>query len=152
MDRRLTKEQVQRKERLANRWGFLEEEADAYTVVTRGMEVVYVNAAARALLPPEWFGYRCWELFPVGEENCASRCLAVRAVSHADETVYCEETVCDRDGTPIPLGIAVVPMGTPGEDGEKAVLLHRPKPPRVADKLFRRELLEQAKILRELCD
>ncbi len=145
---RLTRRRV----RLAYRWRFLEDERDACSVVTRRMEVVYLNAAARALVPSEWFGSRCWEVFPVGDESCAARCAAVSAVSKADELIYCEETLHAADGSPIPLGVAVIPLHSAVLEGERALLLLRPKTHgRSADR-FRRDLLEEAGRLLSFCD
>ena len=138
-------------ERLARRWRFLESERDACCVVTRRMAVVYVNTAARPFVPLGWFGGRCWEIFPVGKKSCASRCPAVRAVSDADEIVYCEETLYSPAGSPISLGVAVIPVRVSGADGERAILLLRPKSAATSEELFQQEILERAMNLSTLC-
>lgn len=128
-------------------WNFLEEEADACAVVTRRMEVIFLNPAARRLVPRRWFGCRCWEIFPVGDESCAARCPAVRAVSRGSEIIYCEETLFPRGGEPVPVGVAVIPVAGSPEDGQRAVLLIRPKPAGAAGQDFRGELLARAEAL-----
>ncbi len=149
---KMTEERLQHQRRMASRWGFLEAERDACSVVTRQMVVVYLNEAARSLVPPEWFGRRCWDVFPVGEENCASGCAAVAAVSKADDIVYCEETIHAADGSPLRLGLAVIPLRAAARMGERAILLLRPKAPDMADENFRTKLLERAADLRASCD
>ncbi|MBI4585529.1 MAG: Crp/Fnr family transcriptional regulator [Planctomycetes bacterium] len=116
-------------------------------MVTKRMELLYLNAAARSLARARWFGKRCWEVFPGGDKRCASRCPAVRAAASGRESIYCEETVYSHDGSPIERGVAAVPFLTKGENGERALLLFRPKEEGKSDKAFRNELLEHARIL-----
>ncbi len=135
---------------MSRRWGFLEREPDACSVVTWRMEVVYLNAAARSLVSPGWFGCRCWEVFPVGDSTCAARCPAVKAIHEGNEIVYCEETLYPGKGTSVTVGVAVIPLGKKVREGD-AVLLIRPKIPGRSEEVFRRSLLERADELRELC-
>ena len=130
------------------RWSFLEEESDGCCVVTRRMELVYLNAVARSLVPGDFLGRRCWEVFPVGDQACASRCPAVRAVSkaEADAIVYCEETLHVAGG-PVTLGVAVIPLQMAQEGRERGLLLLRPKTAGSSDEAFRQELLEHARRL-----
>lgn len=151
-DPKMTEERLLRQRRMASRWGFLEAERDACSVVTRQMVVVYLNEVARSLVPPGWFGRRCWDVFPVGEESCASRCAAVAAVSNADDIVYCEEIIYAAEGAPLHLGVAVIPLRVAPPAEERAVLLLRPKAPEMADENFRSKLLERAAELRASCD
>ena len=65
------------------RWGFLEEESDPCLVVSERMEFVYVNRAARAWLPDQWFGKRCFEVLPVVDEACAFHCPKMDVVQEA---------------------------------------------------------------------
>ncbi len=141
----------EREQQLASRWHFLEQAGDACAVVTRRMEVLYLNAAARVLVPSEWFGRRCWEVFPVAEEGCAARCPAIRAVSNAEDIAYCEETLVAPDGITQNLGVAVIPLRIAGAEGEQAILLLRPKAPGEPEDILRRELLRRAAVLRGLC-
>lgn len=115
------------------RWGFLDDEPDACCVLTRRMEVIYLNAAARALVPgfeegSAWFGQRCWDVFPA-REGCATGCPAVQSVARGTirEIEYCEESVYPEDGTPIVLDVAIVPLTAVRHDGGAAVLVLRPK-------------------------
>jgi hypothetical protein len=135
------------KTRITNRWSFLDQEQDPCGVVSQDMEVLYLNAAACLLIPADWFGRRCWQAFPVQDARCASRCLAVWAVGHSDEIVYCEETIYPGSGGPILVGVAVTPLGNKQADGEQAILLLRPKPADSAGDDFKRVLLEDAKRL-----
>ncbi len=130
------------------RWSFLEEESDACCVVTRRMELVYLNATARSLVRADFFGRRCWEVFPVGGGACAARCPAVRAVSQADAIVYCEETV-QVAGQPVTLGVAVIPLRTAPAEPDRGLLLLRPKTAGRSDETFRDELLAYARRLME---
>ncbi len=50
-------------------WNFLEDERDPCIVVSERMELVYINGAAQQLVPQEWFGKRCFEVFPVVDET-----------------------------------------------------------------------------------
>ena len=152
MDQRLTSRASEHKEQLSLRWGFLEKQFDACSVVTRRMEVIYLNAAARSLLPPKWFGRRCWEVFPVGDRVCAPRCPAILAVSKPQGITYCEETFYGRDGSPVPLGVAVIPLRVLPGGGGRAILLLRRNAPDIARDVFQRELLEQAGKLRAFCE
>ena len=142
----------EREQQLASRWHFLEQAEDVCVVVSRRMEVLYLNAAARVLVPSVWFGRRCWEVFPVKGERCAARCPAIRAVSNAEDIVYCEETLFAPAGITQSLGVAVIPLRIAGAEGEQAILLLRPKPPGEPEEIFRRGLLNRAAILRGLCD
>jgi hypothetical protein len=51
----------------------------------------------------------------------------------------------------VSLGVAVIPLGVVGPDGEQAVLLLRPKPADASDGAFRGRLLADARCLRSLC-
>ena len=77
----------------ALRWNFLEDEADACIVVSGRMELVYVNGAAKTLIPDAWFGKRCFEVLPVVDETCAFHCPKIAAVNESPDVVYCEEAV-----------------------------------------------------------
>ncbi|MFV1995059.1 MAG: hypothetical protein ACC661_06450 [Verrucomicrobiales bacterium] len=129
---------------LAARWGFLEEEPEPCAVVSATMELLYLNRAARPLVPPCWQGRRCWQAFPVGERSCASRCPAVKAVAHSKDIVYCEEQLFPPDGQPIALGVAAIPLERALSHGEKALLLFRPKGPQKETSAFRQNLTEKA--------
>lgn len=138
------------KTRITNRWSFLDQEHDPCSVVSQHMEVLYLNAAARLIIPADWFGLRCWQAFPVHDDRCASRCLAVWAVGHSNEIVYCEETIYPGSGVPLMIGVAVTPLGNMQADGEQAILLLRPKPADAAEDAFKRVLLEDARRLQSL--
>lgn len=131
------------------RWSFLEEVPDACSVVSRRMELLYLNATARSLVSPDWFGSRCWQVFPVEDGSCASRCPAVRAVNRSEDIVYCEETIYPDEAL-VTLGVAVIPLGTTHEHGERSILLLRPKRAGICEDAFRRELLEDAEHLSAL--
>lgn len=135
------------KTRISNRWSFLDQQSDPCCVVSQRMEVLHVNAAARPLIPEDWFGRRCWQAFPVQDNRCASSCPAVWAVSHSDEIVYCEETIYPGGGEPVTVGVAVTPLGNTQADGEQSILLLRPKPADSPGDAFQRALLEDARRL-----
>ena len=108
------------------RWGFLEENADACAVVSDRMELVYLNEPARALVPKEWFGRRCFEILPTANDLCAFNCPTVAAVHDAHEILYCEEVLKAPDGSTEKLGVAVIPLVGMSGDEARAVLLMRP--------------------------
>lgn len=109
------------------RWGFLEENGDACAVVSDRMELVYLNAPARALVPEEWFGRRCFEIFPTANDVCAFKCPTITAVHEASEILYCEEVLRAPDASIRELGVAVIPLAGVSGDEARALLLLRPK-------------------------
>jgi hypothetical protein len=112
------------------------------------MELVYMNAAARQLLPARaWFGKRCFEVLPIGDELCALHCQTMKAVNESREVVYCEETLCLGNGAPTVLGAGLIPLG-PGEDHARAVFMLRGKEGSGAGNAFEAQLLTDAKSLR----
>lgn len=134
---------------LRARWRFLEAEKDACCVVTRRMEVVYLNEAARSLVPEPWFGSRCWEVFPVGEGACAGRCPAVRWVAASAADGYCEE-VLSVHGRPLVLGVAVLLLQR-RESPERSLLVLRPRGEEDPEG-FRERLLADGRRLRARAD
>lgn len=109
------------------RWGFLEETGDACAVVSDRMELVYLNEPARALVPEEWFGRRCFEVMPTANDVCAFNCPTVAAVHDSHEILYCEEVLKTTDGSTRKLGVAVIPLLGMSGDEARAVLVLRPK-------------------------
>lgn len=109
------------------RWGFLEENGDACAVVSDRMELVYLNGPARALVPEEWFGRRCFEVLPTANDVCAFHCPTVAAVHDSHEILYCDEVLKTEDGKTRELGVAVIPLLGMSGDEARAVLLMRPK-------------------------
>ena len=118
------------------RWGFLEESTDACAVVSDRMELVYLNEPARALVPEEWFGRRCFEILPTANDLCAFNCPTVAAVHDSHEILYCEEVLKAPDGTTRGLGVAVIPLLGMSGDEARAVLVMRPKADGVEDALL----------------
>ena len=118
------------------RWGFLEENTDACAVVSDRMELVYLNEPARALVPEEWFGRRCFEILPTANDLCAFNCPTVAAVHDAHEILYCEEVLKSPDGSTRQLGVAVVPLLGMSGDEARAVLLMRPQAEGTEDELL----------------
>lgn len=138
------------KTRISNRWSFLDQELDPCGVVSQHMEVLYLNAAARLIIPADWFGRRCWQAFPVLDARCASSCMAVWAVGHSNEILYCEETIYPGSGAPVRIGVAVTPLENMQADGEQSILLLRPKPAESEGDAFKLVLLEDARRLQSL--
>ena len=137
------------REETALRWCFLEDERDACVVVSERMELVYVNAPARALVPGEWFGKRCFEVLPVVDETCAFHCPKIRAVREAPDVVYCEETVCSGVQDCVVLGVGLIPLGPGSNDRARAVLLLRGKEEGGEESAFRAQLLQDAQGVRK---
>ncbi len=113
-------------EESALRWGFLEQETDACAVVSDRMELAYMNEPARRLVPLDWFGRRCFEVFPTANDLCAIGCPTRTAVHEAHDILYCEE-VLKGDGVSRELGVAVVPLEGASHDEARALLLLKPK-------------------------
>jgi hypothetical protein len=131
----------------ALRWGFLEDDPNACAVVSDRMELVYMNGPARRLVSRDWFGRRCFEIFPTANDVCAFHCPTIHAVHEAQEVLYCEETLREPDGPPRELGVAVIPLqGLQGSnhDEARALLVLRPK-----TEVSKEDLLAQARRLRE---
>ena len=111
----------------AARWHWLEDEPDACVVVSERMELVYLNAVGRALVPDGWFGKRCFEVLPVVDETCAFHCPKIRDVNESHDIVYCEEIVRSVGASQDTFGIGLIPLGPRGDDRAHAVLLMRRK-------------------------
>ena len=134
-------------DRAALRWTRLEDERGACVVVSDRMELVYVNAAARALVAGEWFGRHCFEVLPIVDEACAFHCPKIRAVNESVDVVYCEETVLLGDNDRRVFGVGLIPLAPSRDDHARAVLLLRPKEESIEDNAFRAQLLADAKSL-----
>lgn len=120
----------------ALRWGFLEEDPDACAVVSDRMELVYMNAPARALVSRDWFGRRCFEIFPTANDLCAFHCKTMTAVHEAQDILYCEENLRSPAGTARELGVAVLPLQGMSRDEARALLLLRPKETTTTEELL----------------
>ena len=131
----------------AVRWSRLADEREACVVVSDRMELVYINTAARELVPGEWFGKRCFEVLPIGDEVCAFHCQKIRAVNESGDVVYCEETVLAGNNERRVFGVGLIPLGPDSDDHARAVLLLRAKGQSVEEGPFRAQLLADAKSL-----
>ena len=126
-------------------WSFLEDQPVACGVITQRMEVVYLNEAARSLAAPEWFGSRCWQVFPVEDPSCASSCRVPKAISDATEITYCEEQLRPDAQPSITVGVAVIPWRGEHEDDLHGILLLQARPPGTEAVAFRKQLLGRAR-------
>jgi len=131
----------------ALRWSSLEAEREACVVVSDRMELVYINTAARELVPGEWFGKRCFEVLPTVDKACAFHCPKIRAVNESVEVVYCEETVRVGHDDQRVFGVGLIPLGPAGGDRARAILLLRAKDPSVEDNAFQTQLITDATTL-----
>ncbi len=131
----------------AVRWSRLADEREACVVVSNRMELVYINTAARELVPGEWFGKRCFEVLPIVDEACAFHCQKIRAVNESADVVYCEETVFAGNNERRVFGVGLIPLGPGSDDHARAVLLLRAKGESVEEGAFRAQLLADAKSL-----
>ena len=137
----------QLQDKTALRWSRLEDEREACVVVSDRMELVYINTAARELVPGEWFGRRCFEVLPIVDEACAFHCPKIRAVNESVDVVYCEETVFVGKSDRRVFGVGLIPLGPGSDDHARAVLLLRAKGASVEESTFRAQLLTDAKSL-----
>lgn len=126
------------------RWCFLEDEPGACVVVSERMELIYINDAARGLVPGEWFGKRCFEVLPIVDEACAFHCPKIRAVSESVGVVYCEERVGSGAQDSVVFGVGLIPLGPESRDRARAVLVMLPKPESAEEGEFRARLLGDA--------
>ena len=117
------------KDETALQWSFLDDEQDPCIVVSERMELVYVNTAAQELVPSEWFGKRCFEVFPVADQTCAFHCPKIDAVNDATDVTslvaYCEETLYTSNLDRVVLGVGLVPLGPARTDRARAVFVLR---------------------------
>ena len=84
------------------RWSRLEDEREACVVVSDRMELVYINTAARELVPGEWFGKRCFEVLPTaaGEGRAGRRTRVPRAGADRGEAPGAASRVIGVMGRP----------------------------------------------------
>ena len=120
----------------ALRWGFLEGDPDACAVVSDRMELVYMNEPARKLVAENWFGRRCFEIFPTANDLCAFHCPTMTAVHESHDILYCEETLRAPNGPVRELGVAVIPLEGMSQDEARSLLLLRPKAESTRDALL----------------
>jgi hypothetical protein len=128
----------------ALRWSDLEREQEPCVVVSERMELVYLNAAARELVPGVWFGKRCFEVLPNVDESCALHCPKIRAVNESIDVVYCEETIGKGETGGPNFGVGLIPLGPTGAGRARAVLLLRAKDGS-EEKAFQAQLVLDAK-------
>ena len=137
----------------ALQWSFLDDEPDACVVVSERMELVYVNTAARGLMPSEWFGKRCFEVFPVADQTCAFHCPKIDAVNETSDTsskvAYCEETLYKANLEREVLGVGLIPLGPARTDRARAVFVLRSQDGSVDAPAFESKLLRDAEVVRQ---
>ena len=133
-------------------WNFLEDEHDPCIVVSERMELVYINGAAQQLVPHEWFGRRCFEVFPIADETCAFHCPKIDAVSESPETspkvVYREEAVYTGTLERVVQGVGLIPLGAERADHARAVFVLRNKDAWAEARVFESQLLQDAEQVR----
>lgn len=137
----------------ALQWNFLDDEHDSCIVVSERMELVYINATARGLVPSGWFGKRCFEVFPVADQTCAFHCPKIDAVNEASDTpskvAYCEETLCKANLERIVLGVGLIPLGPARTDRTRAVFVLRRRDGSTSAPAFESQLLRDADEVRQ---
>jgi hypothetical protein len=113
------------------------------------MELVYVNQPARAFVPKEWFGKRCFEVWPVADGTCAFHCPKIEALNEAPaatspDVVYCEETLYTGQLDRVVLGIGLIPLDAPRADRARAIFVLRAKGEDADHAQFEAQLLQDA--------
>ena len=134
------------------RWGFLENEGDPCVVLSERMEFIYVNGAARSLVPEQWFGKRCFELLPTVDETCAFHCPKIDAVNDSanpTQVVYCEEVLYKGNLDRLVLGVGLIPLGEERADRARAVFVLRTKDESANAAAFESQLLQDARRVRQ---
>ncbi len=137
------------RDEVALHWNWLEAETDPCVVVSERMEFVYANAAARELVPAQWFGKHCFELLPVVDQTCAFHCPKTTSVTEATDVVYCEETVCLQGRECDVYGVWLIPLGEGRTDRGRAVLLMRGKSVVKPEPEFEARVLRDAEAIRD---
>ena len=116
------------------------------------MELVYVNTAAQGLLPEEWFGKRCFEVFPVADQTCAFHCPKIDAVSAASDSsprvAYCEETLYQSNLDRVVLGVGLIPLSAARRDRARAVFVLRKRDDADDPQAFESRLVGDAETVR----
>ena len=133
-------------------WGFLDDEEDPCMALSERMEFVYVNGAARTLVPEEWFGKRCFEVLPTVDESCAFHCPKIDAVHGEGEpkqVVYCEEVLYKGNLDRLVLGVGLIPLGEEHADRARAIFVLRAKDESTDAAAFESQLLQDAGLVRE---
>ncbi len=133
----------------ALRWGFLEQEEEALAAVSDRMELVYLNEAARHLVPVTWFGKRCFEVFPVADELCAFSCPTINAVHEGTEIRHCHESLRLDNGVNRELEVAVIPLGS-AKGRATALLLLRSAEIQLDPDADEKQLFAQAERVRSI--
>ena len=137
----------------ALQWSFLDDEHDPCIVVSERMEFVYINAAAQGIVPSEWFGKRCFEVFPVVDQTCAFHCPKIDDVNEASDAscnvAYCEETLYKGNLDRIVLGVGLIPLGPARTDRARAVVVLRSRDGSVDAQAFESQLLRDADVVRQ---
>jgi hypothetical protein len=115
------------------------------------MELVYVNGAARHLVPATWFGKRCFEILPTADQTCAFHCPKIDTVNDAASppVVYCEEVIFKADLTRLVLGVGLIPLSAERTDWARAVFVLRTKGESVEAATFESQLVSDARRLRQ---
>ena len=136
----------------ALQWSFLDDQHDPCVVVSERMEIVYINAAARGLVPLESFGKRCFEVFPVADQTCAFHCPKIDAVNEVSDTspkvAYCEETLYKANLDRVVLGVGLIPLGPARTDRARAVFVLRSRDGSADAPAFESQLLRDADVVR----
>lgn len=136
------------------RWGFLEDEREACAAVSDRMELVYLNEAARELVPTEWFGRRCFEVFPAADKLCAFSCPTIEAVHEAKEIRHCHESLRLDNGVSRELEVAVIPLGDQSRRATAVLLLQNREiqlnPAEDEKRLFAEAARIQSNVLKKL--
>ena len=105
------------------------------------------------LVPQEWFGKRCFEVFPVVDETCAFHCPKIDAVSESPETspkvVYCEEALYTGTLKRVVLGVGLIPLGAERADHARAVFVLRNKDASAEGQAFESRLLQDTEQVRQ---
>ncbi len=132
-------------------WNFLEDEGDPCVVVSERMEFVYINGAARSLVPDQWFGKRCFEVLPTVDETCAFHCPKIDAVndSMTSQVIYCEEVLYKGNLDRVVLGVGLIPLGAERTDRARAVFVLRSKAESEDAAAFESQLLQDADRVRQ---
>jgi hypothetical protein len=115
------------------------------------MELLYLNATARALARPQWLGHRCWQVFPVADQSCAARCPVSQAIRGLKEISYCEETIYPSGQSPLVLSVAVIPLPGLTDEEPNALIFMRPKAKTRAGDSMGADMIEEARELQALC-
>jgi CRP/FNR family transcriptional regulator len=143
--------EIERNSSLGQRLGGLDEELDPCVVLSPRMDVLYVNPAAKKIVPSSWIGRPCWQTFPVVEQIYGTSSSVARSIRRSCESLFCVERIISH-GKRHDYGVAIVPLTGSGggreiHESANALLVLRRKEDDL-DATFESRLVHDGELIR----